>query len=57
MVEYQVRWVGYARATWEPEANILDPALLSEYHNVSARKTLEIHRRRSTCSIYRFFLA
>ena len=29
--EFKIKWVGYKEQTWEPEANILDKASITEY--------------------------
>jgi hypothetical protein len=32
--EYKVKWEGYERTSWEPEANFDDPRLLDEFESV-----------------------
>ena len=51
-VMYLVKWLGYSNSfsTWEPESNILDPALIQDFERKKASKrkrkakTLEIEK-------------
>lgn len=41
--EFLIKWTGYPNASWEPERNILDSALITDYFKDLENEKMVIH--------------